>query len=341
MTPDLLSRVYGCMAGLAIGDAFGMPGQLTPEATRRAHGGPITDFVAPPPSDATGHAGLRAGQVTDDTLAMLAVVRSVLRTGGLTREAVAEDLVAWIDETDGLNLPYVGPSTKRAITALKAGVSPSESGREGWTNGAAMRVAPVGFLHAPDLEATARAAVEASYPTHATSTATSGAAAVACAVAACVSPETGLEDLIEAACRGADLGETQGVDSICPSISRRIRWAVGLVSDGRSEDDHLRDLYDLVGTGMPTYEIVPSALAVLVMADGDPVRAIRLAANAGGDCDTLAAIAGAIAGAYRGIEAFPQKMLDTIEAVNGLELERVAREYYQAVQRIRQGGDTP
>lgn len=334
MKTELFKKVYGCMAGLAIGDAFGMPAALTFEANRKKFHGWLDDFVAPSPDDQNGHAGLKAAEITDDTFAMLAVVRSVLRTGSLSMETVADELVAWIKETDGLNLSYVGPSTKRAIQALMDGVPPTESGKDGWTNGAAMRVAPVGFLHAPDLEAVSNDAMIASYPTHATSTAVSGAAAVACAVAGGVLEGATIADVVEAAKIGADIGETLGVYSTSPSISRRIDWAVELVSDDRDDDAHLKDLYDLVGTGMPTYEIVPSALAIFVMAEGDPVRAIKLSANAGGDCDTLGAIAGAITGAYAGVDAIPVEMIKRIEAVNQIGLELTAKRLTSLIQKI-------
>jgi ADP-ribosylglycohydrolase len=38
----------------------------------------------------------------------------------------------------------LGPSTKRACEAIRAGVPVGEAGRTGDTNGAAMRIAPVG-----------------------------------------------------------------------------------------------------------------------------------------------------------------------------------------------------
>ena len=332
---DLFKKIYGCMTGLAIGDAFGMPAALTPDANREKFGGWLDDFVAPAPDDDNGHAGLKAGQITDDTFAMLAVVDSVIQAGTLSMGAVADELVAWIKSTNGLSLDYVGPSTKRAIKALMDGVPPTESGKDGWTNGAAMRVAPIGFLHAPNLEVVSKDAMIASYPTHATSTAVSGAAAVACAVADSMLEGATIADVVEAAKIGAEIGETLGITSTSPSIARRIDWAVQLVSDDRDDESHLRDLYDLVGTGMPTYEIVPSALAIFVMANGDPVRAIKLSANAGGDCDTLAAIAGAIAGAYSGVDAIPHSMIDKIEGVNHLNLEEKARSFTHVVQQIR------
>jgi ADP-ribosylglycohydrolase len=49
-----------------------------------------------------------------------------------------------------------------------------------------------------------------------------------------------------------------------------------------------------------------------------------MAASAGGDCDTIAAIAGAIGGACHGVAAFPERARATVSAVNGLRLDEVA-----------------
>jgi len=329
---DLLERLHGCLAGLAIGDAMGMPGELIPEMTHARYGR-ITTFLEPS-ADHPIHAGLKAGQVTDDTLAALAIIRSIVRAGRLSSEDVARSLVEWIDETDGLNLPYVGPSTKRAIQRLKQGIPPEEAGRWGWSNGAAMRIAPIGFLHPGDIPATVEAARLASLPTHGTNTAISGAAAVACAVTQCTVAGSGIADIVEAAKRGAELGERLGYPYFCPSISRRIDFAVHLANQRKSVEARLRDLYDLVGTGLGSYEVVPVSLALFVMGGGDPMETIILAANTGGDCDTLGAIAGAIAGAYSTITAFPSQYVRTVEQVNDLDLQEISLAFFEVIRRL-------
>jgi ADP-ribosylglycohydrolase len=53
---------------------------------------------------------------------------------------------------------------------------------------------------------------------------------------------------------------------------------------------------------------------VLAAVPGDPWRACLLAASLGGDCDTIAAMAGAIAGACHGLAAFPPEAVAVIDA---------------------------
>ncbi|MGQ0605232.1 MAG: ADP-ribosylglycohydrolase family protein [Anaerolineales bacterium] len=343
----------GCLAGLALGDALGTVTQPTPEATRARYG-LITSFLAPHPDDEFGHAGLRAGQITDDTQAALALVEAVIREQTFSPEVAARALVHWLDSIDAAHSPYVGPSTKAAYAALKRGVPVTESGLGGATNGAAMRVAPLGFL-STDLETIARYAVWSAMPTHHTPIGFASAAAVACAVLPSPSGrgaggEGDLANIIVAACLGATLGAQQyaGPQPFAsqPDLARRIRWAVNLVRECPpvSRDPYdwpdgvwqtLRDLYDLSGAGMAAYETVPTALALIVLANGDPLTATLLAANLGGDGDTIGAIAGAVCGAYSGIDSIPSEMVATLESVNQLNFRRLAHDSVQAIRRYR------
>lgn len=336
-SPTLLSRIYGCIAALAIGDAYGIIGQWSMAGNKEMWGTIPQDLTKPKeaPEDPTVHAGMARGEITDDTMAMLAIVESVIKYGDLTLEGVAEGIVKWIEDTDGFNLPWVGPSTQRAVRALMEGGDPRETGRYGTTNGSSMRVAPIAFLGTPDIEKAAEIAITSAYPTHAAKVATSGAAAIACATAAAATPEASMEDIVQAAITGASIGEAAGVYySQTPSIARRIAWAVDLVSNDKDDEQKLKDIYDFIGTSMMTHETVPAVIAYVVMTNGDPLQAIRMSTWGGGDCDTLSAIAGGICGAYKGVEALPPAMLKTIDDVNGLNLAETAKAYHDVVVQI-------
>ena len=68
---------------------------------------------------------------------------------------------------------------------------------------------------------------------------------------------------------------------------------------------------------------MPAAFAVLSAVPGDPWQACLLAASLGGDCDTIAAMAGAISGACHGLAAFPPYAIETVDR-NGLDLTALA-----------------
>jgi ADP-ribosylglycohydrolase len=316
-------KAWGCLAGLALGDALGMPTEfLTPEQIVAEYGW-VEGLMTPP--DWRPHAALPWGRVTDDTEQALALAEVYLRDGQVRAEAVAQAVLDWAAaQSEHLSL-YLGPSTRRALEALRAGESPRQSGRQGETNGAAMRIAPVGIVNAGNLEGALLDTVEACLPTHGTTLAISGAAAVACAVAQAMRNGDTLEAVLEAAMEGAIRGRRHGAHVWTPPLERRIALAVRLAREAESEAEALRALYDYVGVDMTVTESVPTAFGLVILAGGDPMRAVCYAANIGGDTDTIGAIAGAICGALRGIEAVDRVMLAEVEQVNGLDLETVAR----------------
>ena len=63
------------------------------------------------------------------------------------------------------------------------------------------------------------------------------------------------------------------------------------------------------------------------------MKAILSAVNMGGDTDTIASMAGAIAGAYRGIEAFPEEAVRLVEEVNEIGIGALASALVERVSR--------
>src|SRR5580658_6264789 len=333
------SRARGALYGLAIGDALGMPTQLLSrrEITER-WGGLLHGFEPAPP----GHpiaAGMPAGAVTDDTEQAVLLGRLLVRGGGaVDPRELAAALVSWEhDMAERGSLDLLGPSTKRAVAAVLAGTPPEEAGTSGDTNGAAMRIAPVGIavalnpLPSPDL-ATRRDlstlvdhVVAASRVTHNTSLALAGAAAVAAAVSAGVSG-AGIAGATALAIDAARIAADRGRWVAGADVAARIEWATGLVA-GRTQAQAAELIYTLVGTSLATQESVPAAFAVLAAVPGDPWHACLLAASLGGDCDTIAAMAGAIAGACHGVTAFPPEAIAVIDA-QGLDLAALADDLY-------------
>src|SRR6185312_2446275 len=141
------SRAAGALYGLAVGDALGMPTQSLPRARIVADYGGLVAAFEPAPPDHPLAAGLPAGSVTDDTEQALLLARLLIEGGGRVDPAeLARRLLAWersMRERGSLDL--LGPSTRRAIVELLAGADIDLAGRLGATNGAAMRIAPVGI----------------------------------------------------------------------------------------------------------------------------------------------------------------------------------------------------
>ncbi len=322
---DRQDRAAGALYGLAVGDALGMPTESLPRPEIVARYGPLLAEFQPGPADQPLAPGLPAGTVTDDTEQALLLAGLIIEGDGAVDEAeFARRLLAWEqDMRDRGSLSLLGPSTKRALSALLAGTPLTETGRSGTTNGAAMRIAPVGVATpAADPELLVERVVRASRVTHNTGVALAGAAAVAAAVSAGVDGAA-VPAAIGAGAAAAGRAAGRGHWVAAADVAARITWATGLTA-GRPAEEVLDAVYTLVGTSLATQESVPAAFAVLAAAPDDPWLACRIAASAGGDTDTIAAIAGAIGGACHGVTAFPQQARATVSAVNGLHLDEVA-----------------
>ncbi|MEU9472657.1 ADP-ribosylglycohydrolase family protein [Streptomyces avermitilis] len=317
-------RALGALYGLAMGDALGMPTQIMSRRSIVARFGTVTGFE-PGPSDNPVSAGMPAGSVTDDTDQAVIVGRLLTESGGrIDPLRLAHELMEWERDMKAKgSFDLLGPSTKAALEAVSRGVPPKEAGKSGATNGAAMRITPVGvaFSHTP-LERFLDQVAAACQVTHDTTIGIASAAAVAAAVSRGVDGGD-LEDVFAAAITAAAAGAERGHWVAGADIAARIGWAVDLVR-GLPEEQALDRVCDLIGTSVASQESVPAAFAVLALAEGDPWRACLLAANLGGDCDTIGAIAGAIAGAISGASGLPAEALATVRSVNGLDLEPLA-----------------
>jgi ADP-ribosylglycohydrolase len=317
-------RARGALHGLAIGDALGMPTQLMSRDAVIDRFGTLDGF-RPAADDHPIAAGMPAGSVTDDTEQAFVLAGALLAHGGhVDAEELARLLLEWEDHMRARgSLDLLGPSTTRALAALMAGEPIERAGRFGATNGAAMRIAPVGIaVRSADLGVLVDRVVEASRVTHHTGLAISGAAAIAAAVSAGVDG-AGVLEVVPVAVEAARLGATRGSWVAGALVARRIRWAVDLM-DPADPSASVRDVVELVGTSLATQESVPAAFAVLALFPDDPWRACLTAASLGGDSDTIAAMVGAVAGACHGMAGFPPGAVETVRRVNGLDLVRVA-----------------
>lgn len=326
-----LGKTLGCLGGLAIGDALGMATEfLTPEQIQE-HFGCVTGLVSAPPWHP--HSPLIPGIVTDDTGQTLAVARAYTNEGKLNADSVTRELILWADQIGEDNLSLIiGPSTQRALEQLRHGVSPEISGKTGFTNGAAMRASVVGLVNAGQFIGAVADAEQASLPTHGTCIAIAGAAAVACAVAEAVSIGATLKTILDAGKEGAFQGGKLGEWKWGTKLESRIILAEQLVHQAKTEQQAIRNLYDFVGVDMLVAESVATAFGVILLAKGDPMHAAFLAVNMGGDTDTIAAIACAICGAWKGYEALDQALLAQIEQINKLNLSFEAKRLTDIIQ---------
>lgn len=315
-------RVYGALIGQAVGDALGAPTEGLTRAQIVERYGWVSDFVDDDPAG------------TDDTEYAVLTARLLLDHGtGLTPDQVG---AAWTKDLVHQEGGFFGGgfSEMTAINNLRAGLAPPVTGsdnHEMWSDGAAMRIAPVGILCAGDpVEAARLAAVEAQV-----SHAKDGihcAQVIAAGVAAAMTARS-WEDVVDAALAPAPADSWTG---------RTVRRAVDIGSAHTDLPAALDELYARISIfHYPFADVGPEATAlamgVFVAAQGEYVPAVCGGANVGRDADTIAAMAGSLAGALHGAEAIPQAWRRRINAVRGhcitatagTDLAELARELHK------------
>jgi len=172
----------------------------------------------------------------------------------------------------------------------------------------------VGIATVPDTVAIVAAVEAASRVTHNTSIALAGASAVAAAVSAGVAG-FGFDAAVEQALAAATAGSERGRWVAGADVASRISWAIALVA-GLGDPDACDLVQRLVGTSLATQESVPAAFALCSLHPDDPWLTCRLGASVGGDCDTIAAMAGAMSGALVGSAGFPPGVVAQLGAAN-------------------------
>ena len=316
-------RACATLIGMAIGDAMGMPSQTLSRADIALHYGTISDFVPPFADHPVSH-GLTAAQVTDDTeQAFLLARRLVTDQGTIDEVAWARDLLGWEEDIRRRGLrDLLGPSSKAALDQILAGAPATETGKNGTTNGAAMRIAPVGIATPTEPVTQLVDRVEtACRMTHYTSEAIAAASAVAAVISHGIGGAE-FEAAVEPALRAARSGQQRGHQKGNRDIAGRINDALALAAIGVSA----AEFADRIGTSVNSFESIPAAFGLVRLAGGDPWEAALLAANIGDDTDTIGAIAGAMAGACCGLAAFDAGKVDRMRRANDLPIEETARD---------------
>ncbi len=302
----MLEKFEGCLLGLAIGDALGMPVEgLSPDWIWKLYG-KVDDFLPSP------DLGLGPGQFTDDTQMMLIHAESIVEKGGVDPEDLAVKFIRWVKEGAPRG---IGHTTLRAIKQLMSGASWRESGIEGEFaagNGVAMRIAPVGLLNAWTPERLREDVEKAGIITHRNSEAINGGLAVAYAVARLASGASP-DGLLEEVC-----------EFVGPSrVTENMRRAGELLGKGVEPERALR----ILGTGGYVVETVASAFYCFLRTPGDFATSVVTAVMGGYDTDTTAAVTGALSGAFNGIQGIPERWVERVE--QGHYIRKLAGAIYE------------
>ncbi len=293
-------KAMGALSGLAIGDSLG-------DAARTEHNratyGITTDFNS------------GASWSTDDTEFALLTTKVVIDTGGnFSSKDVAK---IWID-TLGQQKEFKrgGKSEIAAISNLLRGVNPPDSGRFNAfseSDGAAMRIAPVGIICAGDPEKAARMAKEDAIVSH-DKDGIWAAQAVAVAVSIAM-VDGSIDEIINEAVR------------VMPENSwlyHNMKQALAIVDqyEGNILDTWMK-LHDTLEAHYwsASPEAIPATFACLKLVNKTFRDGVVLASNYGRDADTIGAVAGTILGAKYGLKGIPSSWVEKTRYPTGTCLE--------------------
>jgi ADP-ribosylglycohydrolase len=290
MTLAIADRIVGCLNGIAAGDAIGKQAEmLSREDVLRWYPHGIRGFEGTPGAIIPRYVGnskrqWRIGETTDDTERTLAVARAIIADRAVSHVSIGREMLRCTKS--------VHPGVK-SLWEFHQAADPTRIATAHDGCGAATRVAPVGMFYGSDrLDELVNGAREASISTHGGSLAIAAAAATAAAVSAAIDAACPRR-VLELAERAAAEAERRWPDRAAPVFANAIRT----IHDDLVSLPVLRPA-EIGARSFPNQPmtIVPLALA-LATAVHSAEEAILLAANIGGDSDSVASIAGGILGA--------------------------------------------
>ena len=317
-------RILGALYGQALGDSMGMPSELWPRSRVKAHFGWIDRFL-PGPAENNAACYFGRAEFTDDTSMALCLADALIECDGrIDADVIGRHILNWAEGFDAFNKNVLGPTSKIALNAIRDGKPVSELENNGVTNGAAMRVSPLGCLLPTDnLDHFIDEIALASSPTHKSDIAISGAVVVAWAISRAIDG-AGWESIVDALPAVASHAQQKRVTTFSASMAARIELALKTVREAQGVESASEQLYQLIGAGTSTIQSVPCAIAMVELAGGDPNRCAILCANLGGDTDTIGAMATAICGALTGINGIDDGLKRELDDVNQLDFVRYA-----------------
>jgi ADP-ribosylglycohydrolase len=272
------------LTGLSVGDALGAPFEMKPALADGA-------VFEPPPAP---------WRWTDDTEMACTLLEALERDGRVDQDRLALAFARRWSADRGY-----GRGAVSLLASIRDGVpwrtaaGALFSGRGSAGNGAAMRVAPLGAFFGDDPDRAAREAALSAEVTHRHPEGVAGAVAVA--LAAAFAPS-----------RGTPAGLLEAVlDRLPPSdvrdgIARAARVAPG--TDPRAAAAEVGN-----GSSALAVDTVPFALWAAAAHLEDYPAALEACVLAGGDVDSLCAIAGGIVAARVGAAGIPRQWIDSRE----------------------------
>jgi len=278
---SLINRIKGGLFGVAVGDALGGTTEFMSRSEIADRYGVLTEFVG------GGYWNLRPGETTDDTMMTLCVAEGLLENPQNPVPAIGERFLRWFDT----NPKDVGNIIRCVFILYEkdwfdaARIVHRELGRSAG-NGSLMRCLPVALLY-PDLHDVERVSRLQSNMTHFDERCAEACSIYNRAAYRMLQDGAGLMEAVRAEIRNTEYDDDLEKEPDCPPdgfVVHTFRWVLHVLATS-----------------------------------GTFAEVVQKAANLGGDADTIAAIAGGLAGVHYGFDGIPERYASRILLKDRLE----------------------
>ncbi|GIZ02300.1 ADP-ribose glycohydrolase ARH3 [Caerostris extrusa] len=336
--PGLLSKFRGCMIGTLIGDCLGAPFEGDELVSNRILGNYFSNLL--------NGGSKQIFPYTDDTCMTLSVVNSLIENKKVDAKDLAKKFVAeYFSQPKrgyGNNVIDVFQALKQSNfddVYLPGKMQFNGSGSYG--NGSAMRISPIALFghNKSDIELK-NDAVECSRITHTHPNGCNGAILQCLAVKSALKADSSKEfDPVDFISQLENKMEAFEIEATSPYFES-LKKIKDIYLKGQ-EDITAVEIAKYLGHYVSAHKSVPTAIYSFLRGmkplsefecPNPFVRTIYFAISIGGDTDTIASMAGSIAGAYFGVEAIPSELQERCEIIE--EVSKLADKLYGASQDV-------
>lgn len=310
----MIDKFQGSLLGFAIGDALGAPIEDTVRNEIESNR-PISAYTKAVTAHPLTH--LEPGQYSDETQVMLAVAESLVKCKGFSPDDLGHRFIDWF-QLQKLRSSWRFPSNTmmKACRKLSSGAHWSASGYPSVGSIPCVRSIPISLLYWRHPILLKNAIEKSCQITHTDPRVIAGAMIISAAIKMGLEEAEPSPDLII----NLAIEKSQAYAQEIPKRLKTVRDCLRMEPSAALQ---------LIGNTGFCMEAIPASLFFFFR---NPKRFDDLiieAANAGGDSDSIAAVAGAIFGAFNGIGSIPTRWLKPLEDMErikqlGCDLARLA-----------------
>ncbi len=302
----MLEKFIGALVGSALGDALGKNVEdITREEIYSYYGGRIEDFVEPHPHSPAF--GLEPHQTSDETTITTILLESILERKALDVRDFLTRLLRWKDQEEKHRNP--DPTLLVSLELIRQGLDPRTEGIDSASVEGVLRCLAVALFHYENPYLSAEAGRLVSLLTHYGEDVYDASAVYSALISLLLQ---GAYDLSSLGSRLELLDFLKGMAKR-ERIKERLDRVKELLQSGADLDSAIMEL----GNSTHVLEALPLSIFIFLSNLHDPQKALFDAVNSygelGGDTDAIGYLVGSMVGAYLGVQALPQELLEKLE----------------------------